>query len=574
VKEQYSSSCKVMQSRRDSTAPPNGFLFINKHAASPSLSKNAGNEAPLAALVNKHVQRRGPKRGNLQNQAQWYRPFLPAKHTPTQTSTRGQNNSWKRADETVSQDLRCDGIAAGYGLPTPPQDTTIELSDDASELKERRMKVIYSGRQHSGFPLLRANFSAADCVDPFDSTALPRGQGVQPILQFYTSWVAKSSITQYTRFPGLGTLLQGVLHNKMHMYSLLASAAARMRQVSHIEFKRNESPEYFNYKAIGLLREYIASVGPGFDRQAMLDVLRLCTCEWYLQNYSAARTHIGCIKPFWNSLAFSTSDIDCHIHDCFSSNDIFLALETDTLPALALTWETTSPTEAPRSMILAEAYPSPQSPYQNAGLEGNPRLGSCLYDAAKSGLFSPQMTAIIFAVVSIFEAAGCTERLLETAASEVQWICKKKSQALLHRLLSFSSQSQEECVRRTLLIILSCISMSAIWRSGKLDMSKLAERLQRSAAQCSESVRESDLRTWLWIYVTGAFATEGCDARQEWFLSQGARAAKSMNINAYTELEKVLAQYIFFESLQGGPLRRLFSRLVNNADNDGNTGDC
>jgi hypothetical protein len=284
VKQHSSNSCEVMQSRKDSAAPPNGFPFVNNHAGSPSLSKNAGTEAHLAALVNKHVQRRGPKRGYLQKQAKWHRLFVPNEHPSTQTSWRGQDNSRKKVNESNKQDQSSDAVTTTYGLPTPPQCTATEPIDDSLESVEPRMKVVDGGSQSSGFPLLRANFSAPDCVDPFDSTAMPRGQGIQPILQFYTSWVLKSSITQYTRFTGMGPLLREVLHNKMHMYSLLASAAARMRQVSHIEFKRNESPEYFNYKAIGLLRDYISAVGPGFDRQAILDVLRLCTCEWYLQN--------------------------------------------------------------------------------------------------------------------------------------------------------------------------------------------------------------------------------------------------------------------------------------------------
>lgn len=550
-----------MHSRKDSAAPANGFLFINKHAGSPSLSRNAGTEAPLAELVNKHVQRRGPKRGNLPNRTKWYRPFIPTERISSQTSSRVQDDSYKKVDDAVQQDKSSYRIITNYGVSTLAQDAATDCIDD-SDFGERQMTVITGERRHPGFPLLRANFSAPDCVDPFDSTALPRSSGVQSILQFYTSWIAKSSITLYTRFTGLGTLLRGVLHNQMHMYSVLASAAARMRQVAHIDFKRNESPEYFNYRAIRLLRDYISSVGPGFDQQAMLDVLRLCTCEWYLQNYDAARTHIGCIKPFWNSLTISTSDIDRHIHGCFSYNDIFLALETDTLPVLTLTWDKTSLSQAPDDLTSAAAYPSPQSPHQNFGLEKSLGMGSSLYHGAKAGAFSPQMTTIIFDVVSMLEMAGPTERLIEAATSEVLWISKKKSQALLHRLLSVSSQSQEECIRRTLLIILGCISMSATWRSGKLEMSKLAARLQLSAAGGMETVHISNLHTWLWIYVTGAFAARGQDNIQEWFLAQGTSTARSLNKTTYAELEEVLRCYIFFQSLQGGSLSQIASRLV------------
>jgi hypothetical protein len=145
-------------------------------------------------------------------------------------------------------------------------------------------------------------------------------------------------------------------------------------------------------------------------------------------------------------------------------------------------------------MVPAEAYPSPQSPYQNSGLERSLGVGSSLHDAAKAHLFSREMTAIIFDVVSILETTGRTELLLATAASEGQWISKKKTQALLGRLLSLSAHGQEKCVRRTLLVILNCMSMSATWRSGKVKMSNLADRLQHSVAQCTEGVHGSDVR--------------------------------------------------------------------------------
>lgn len=99
--------------------------------------------------------------------------------------------------------------------------------------------------------------------------------------------------------------------------------------------------------------------------------------------------------------------------------------------------------------------------------------------------------------------------------------------------------------------------MSAIWQSGKLEMSKLVERLQLSVADGRESVHISTMRSWLWTYVTGAFAAKGNYKTREWFSAQGTIAATPLNINNYAELEEVLGCYIFFQSLHGGPLGQI-----------------
>lgn len=138
-------------------------------------------------------------------------------------------------------------------------------------------------------------------------------------------------------------------------------------------------------------------------------------------------------------------------------------------------------------------------------------------------------------------------------------------------LLSVSVQSQEECIRRILPVLLSCISMSAIWQSSKLGMSKLVERLQPSVADGRESVHIATIRSRLWTSLIAAFGAEDNYKTREWFSTQGTIAATPQNINNYAELDEVLGCYLFFQSLHDDPLDKLRSRLVTLANNEGKT---
>ena len=84
-------------------------------------------------------------------------------------------------------------------------------------------------------------------------------------------------------------------------------------------------------------------------------------------------------------------------------------------------------------------------------------------------------------------------------------------------------------------------------------MSESAHRLQCPPAQCWESVGGSDIRLWLWVHVIGAFAAEGWQEAEEWFLAQRATVARSLGISAYAELEDVLMSYIFFKICRQSP---------------------
>ena len=132
-------------------------------------------------------------------------------------------------------------------------------------------------------------------------------------------------------------------------------------------------------------------------------------------------------------------------------------------------------------------------------------MGPGLRDAPNTHIYSPEMTAMSCDVTAILRATDSANLLLAPAGSEIYWVSKKKSQAQFHRLLSLNSPGSEESVQRILPIMLSCMSMSTIWRSGKVNISKLACRLQRSTAQCEESVRNPNLCMWGLYYACFSF---------------------------------------------------------------------
>jgi hypothetical protein len=434
------------------------------------------------------------------------------------------------------------------------------------------------------FPLLLANFSASDCIDPFNSTALPLDKTVQPVLQHYLDSVSvpsyrlclsKSCLTERSH-TAISDLFRGSLYDKMHLYSLLSVTAARMNRVFRVDFDQKTNPEYFNYKAIGCLRDYLSSVDKMFDKTALLDIYYLCIYEWYMHNYNAARMHLVFISHFWDSMSIASSDFDHYIHDMVSYNDVFLAVEMNAVPILALNWEPESFSDARMAEIRLEIDKAMATLYSSSRPSDDKFgpaqiMGSGLIDAAQADTFCQGMTVVLFDMVSLFQVARYTQIFPVTSAAEVQWV-SRKSQALIHRLLSIVYDGYEDCVRITLLIILTFISAPKIWRNGKVDLSKLAKRLrvrlkhfwdgaEYFGAQNTGINPSAESPIWLWICLTGAFSAEDVRDDQEWFLTQGARIARSMTMKTNVKLQEVLESYVFFENMQGTCLRQLILRL-------------
>ena len=605
-----------VEKQKKATPKPRSFLFINKDPESEILSRSSGQ---VATSINSHVQRWQDKKSG-RSRAQ---PKTSTSQQPSETPayrdcvTKFRPKSRKRPGKDVPRrpprlvrppsDSSSSGPSTAY-VTTPEETEEIPRGDRELEIVKREVPspdrdAIYT-----------ANFTGADCIDPFQSTNA-HCPGVQPILQYYISFALVATFQSGAKsrrepphMPVIKNIVRRSLSDKMHMYALLAATAARMKRVAGVCLLRESSPEFLLHNAIHCIREYLTSfTGPfsGDDRQIILDIFYLCVCEWYEKNYDVARTHLSFVRNFWKSLRPSDS-FDKYVHDMITYNDVFLAIETASPPLFALTWEppplpteriheiedemsktSGSPSQAPSSTLSSSRPPLPASTLSLTSIEPSsdlpPAAGFTALIASNSTQLPVELVAILIDLVPLIQTSHHhTHTPIPSPSKETQWV-SLKTQALLHKLVSLQVQHPPfaEALRLSLIILLSCMSTSAAWRIGKVDMSTQASRLHSILATppwqdnrfpivvdnihypegtspgLSPSLAGADDTLLLWMLVTGAFAAQKALQEEKWFFVQAIPIARRLGIVDATRLKTKLLRYLYVDHLEGVTCERL-----------------
>ena len=608
------------------TPKPRSFLFINKDAESEILSRSSGR---VATSINSHVQRWQDKRGGRSSKSQVKPHSTQATGTKAPSYkdcvTKFRPKPRKRIEKDAPKERlpfereRSESSSSG---PATTYSTTPESLEGSSESDSILEVVNRDVSPPSKDAIYRANFSGADCIDPFQST-YAHHPGVQPILQYYIRFSlvstfqsdakAKGFKKEPPHFPAIRRIVQGSLTQQMHMYALLAATAARMKRVSGITFHGKSSPEYLLDNAIRCIREHLASCTgslPADDRQVILDMFYICICEWYAKSYAVARTHLAFVRYFWNLLRPSESIFDKYIHDMITYNDVFLAIETASPPLFELTWEpgnlpadcardtedevTEIPlgfSQSPLSVPTSSYSPLSASPSGSLTMKPSSASPIAAGYASLTTSNNPglpgELIAILKDLIPLIQTAHHHRHTPDPPQPEqAQWV-SMKTQALLHKLLSLSppSSTLSSTITLTLIILLSCMSTSAAWREGKVDLPQLANRLRATLSlqpwqdahypivvdnihyeattlpALSPSVRGIEDSLLLWILITGTFAAQRHPPGEQWFLAQAAQCARRMGVYDAVTLQTELMRYLYLEHLEAATLERLCMTL-------------
>ena len=549
-----------------SVQPSTKFLFVNKDESSSSLSNSRYDKN---SAINRHVQRwRSQRRREARKRAQ-QRPEEEQEQTEPKATP----------EPVLKLELDTPQLST---LSTPPLVTPSDLSAPTCESRESAevcsasSEDIYqdSGEGESSLdnvPLMfQANFVEGDSIDPFNCTAVRLDQNVQSILQYYIAFIVPSkerngnqSRTRRDIFnlsdnlPAVKEVVHGCLFNKTHMYALLTATSARMEEVSNVSLRRKNSARYFMNKALKHVCAYLNSKNDlSIDKQIILDVFYLCVCEWYLQNYDAALTHLKAVGHLMESLD-EKSLFDQFIWETVRYNDIFLSIETATAPLFPLNWD--GPTMPPERRSSISKDLNALTTYR--------RMGRGFTDPAQNWIFSFEMNTIVFEIVPWMDVAQYTWMFKSADKLDSEWVCSK-GQALLHRLLSCIPPSfdepkmalkrrYEECCRLMLVICLSYVTTQMAWRSSELNLARLKRSLQGVDHDWGSVALNCML---LWILLSGSFVGEGT-REEQWFLDRAEPVAAGLQINTYDHLHELMSQYFYSSRLQQGTLRKLLARL-------------
>lgn len=621
----------VVERRKSASATkPRSFLFVNKDAESEILSRSSGR---VATSINSHVQRWQDKReGRIKSQP---RPKAPKEESANSKApayrdcvAKFRPKPRKKAEkQAVKQESRVKQESPSFGsehsessssAPTTSYSTTPESLGTSPESDGVLDVVNRDGCRPLESAIFSANFSGADCIDPFQST-MAHLPGVQPILQYYISFTKVSTFQSDAKvngikkeplhYPAIIRILEGSMTQKVHMYALLAATAARMKSVSGIVFAYESSPLVLLGNAIHYIREHLGKfTGPlsEDDRQVILDIFYLCVCEWYEKVFDKARYHLAQLLHFWSTLKPSENLFDKYIHDMITYNDVFLAIETGEPPLFALTWEPGPLLPAKRVYDVEVEVISPstspgQSPLPAWTLSRSPLAASTprSYSSNPTSIaYSPKpsttsLVAIGFALLTTHNNPHLPTSLLEILSdliplirithshrlqtlpppspTEIQW-SSLKTQALLHKLLSLppAHPAPTPSIILSLIILLSCTSTSPAWRAGKLNMPGLSSRLRSTLSPdrvplvvdnihyAPPTIDDSLL---LWILVSGAFAAQTDPRSEAWFLGQAVPCAKRMGVVDDGGIRAELSRWLYMEHLEGVTLRRLCTAI-------------
>jgi len=421
---------------------------------------------------------------------------------------------------------------------------------------------------------------SGDITDPFNCTVVQITPELRDVLDRHLRWAVSSAVSDFAIKEGVQRILSSVLTDRMHSTAFLAMATAQQRRTSNIVLPHDHSPEYYSYCATKIIREYIAARPGEVEPYTFVDIFRLAMCEWLSGNHKAARIHFSYIARNYNN--FNPHDAaGWHSIEVISTEDLFLAVDVDEKPLLSLTWE---PELAAGPRIATWAVEDLiRSSIGSIEPDGGSRDPSALCRRAsspkqRSGLMAviPQQSLLRSPIQKLFMSLQSFPKYSQidfgSATTGELWIMKRRIHATLHRIQSMKivEPSVEECVKRTLLILLFLASTTPARRLGRTDVPRLAVRL-KDALLAAEAVRSQQVggptcsrgtnptmqpKLYLWMLITGLVAAKegpGNEGLAQWFSERVVTSALQVcgpqpmpeQVNA------ALEEYLTFSNVHG-----------------------
>lgn len=391
------------------------------------------------------------------------------------------------------------------------------------------------------------------------------------IFQNLDAFDAGSSMAPSTVSDAINAIIQGCLHNRMHMFSLLSASTGYLKFVLKAQLDKVDTPEYCTGRALQYLRFYLASdPKPIIDELVIFDLMALSAFERYVGNPEGARTHFGMVQHLVESHG-GLDSLDLPLRSLCREWDILVAAGAGERPLMPMTWD---PGDLPSSRLH-------ELQHTLLHLGVNPG-GSSLYEYAT---LTPSVLSEI--LISVFQWFQVQQWLhLRPPDQDVQqrsWVTRR-SYALVHELLStplaaaFPSSSGIvaghpgedkllECIKQACLITISSNEEARSVRIGHSQQSQsgqsftfynipllrqaLTELLQQQGS--TASVEQQELILW----ITCMAAQKSTQQQQQhsvedeadqenhrdWFLNLAGQIARRMHLTTMQEIANILARY-------------------------------
>ena len=306
--------------------------------------------------------------------------------------------------------------------------------------------------------------------------------------------------------------------------------------------------------------------------------------EWWVQNYAAALTHLRIIHSLLHTLD-KTLPLDRYISEGAIFDDVMICLESGTRPLRAeLDWEPLDLSASEQAEIRSELKKRQSSLSKVLGISStapyldgrkplsiflvpletdkrttpmivlSPHMGVGLRKAAKT-IGDPSMELLVRDILWLVEVMQYTWISIAPPPKFTQW-ATAKVHAILHRLLSMHLTGEWECVRLSIVMMLSVLLSNRASRSGAMNARRLRAALTdqpdhltvmefSSEVTASSEVLMSftDQRMLFWVLNVGA-ANAASSPDRRWFIKQATKIAKGLALRTVEQLSEVIVHYL------------------------------
>lgn len=378
----------------------------------------------------------------------------------------------------------------------------------------------------------------------------------------------------------INAIVQGCLHNRMHMFSLLSASTGHLKFVLNAQLDKVDTPEYCMGKALQYLRHYFASdPRPIVNEQVIFDLLAISAFERYVGNPEGARTHFCMVQHLIEShggLDSLRTPLRLLCHEW----DLLVAAATAERPLMPMTWDPGASTSTHTREVQREL--------QELGVSLG---GSSLHEYATS---TPSILSnILTGLVEWFQEQQLLHIVPPDQKIQQRALATKRSYALVHQLLStpavavtFLDQSSSvaesaddkllECIKQACLITISATEEARSVRAPDpprptihhddgdafafcnipLLRHALAELLQQQPGPSNSSSEHHSLVMWI-----TCMAAQKCTQQAQvqavaqrelseegdraWFLGLARHFAVRMHVSTLSGLADVLSRYTY-----------------------------
>lgn len=385
--------------------------------------------------------------------------------------------------------------------------------------------------------------------------------------------LAQNSVKDITN-----SIIQGCLHNRMHMFSLLSASTGHLKFVLRAQLDKVDTPEYCTGKALQYIRHHLTSNSiPRIDELVIFDLMALSAFERYVGNPEGARTHFGMVGHLIESHG-GLESIGLPLRLLCREWDILVAAGTGERPLMSMAW-------GPGALPIPQIQEVERSLLQLGASPG----GSFLHEYAT--LKPSAISEILISVVQWFQVQQLLHLLPPDQEIKQRSWAVRRSYALVHELLCIpmpatapgpfpssssglmTEQGQDkilECIRQACLITISAIEEARAVRIDQQPQQNQSELsfafyniplLRQAMAEFLQDQKGSIIdvdhqELTLWVTCMAAQKTtqhgnghhqhhqvseEGED--RDWFLGLAGQMARRLHITTAQGLAKVLARY-------------------------------